>query len=62
MRTLAMMTVIASALFFGACNAANNGGGMNSRIPAEPMPGSPAAQMQQQQAPQSGAPGATAPR
>jgi len=50
MRNYLCGLAVSSLLLVGACSSANQGGaGLNSRIPAEPMPGSPAAQMQQQQ-------------
>jgi hypothetical protein len=45
-----LLSVAAIAFCFAACNASQQGGGVGTkdRIPAQPMPGSPAAQMQQQ--------------
>jgi len=46
-RTLFMM-LAASAFLIAACNAANQGStGMGGKIPGQPEPGSPAAQMPQ---------------
>ncbi len=44
-----LITMLAvSTLVIAACNAANQGTtGMGGRIPGQPEPGSPAAQMQQ---------------